>query len=292
MKYISLCSGIGGFELAIHRVFPHAVCLGYSEIDPRCLKIYQRHFPTHPPLGDVSKVEWQKIEKKVDLVVAGFPCQDLSSIRFDGAGLAGEKSGLFFEILRCLRETKPKYFLIENVASMKHADRDRISAALGVEPVEINAAEFTGQHRRRLFWANFPILKRPASTSLVTLSSQLDGGKKAKRDQFASLACSEACIRYIFSILPNGKPRFATYRIYHDSDEKVSRSITADIKGHVIFDKRFHPTLIRYLSLHEVQRLQGFPLDWTLGVSDTAQRKALGNAVCVPVVEFILKQLY
>jgi DNA (cytosine-5)-methyltransferase 3A len=71
-------------------------------------------------------------------------------------GLQGEKSGLFFEGLRILRKIQPKYFLIENVGTMKDADRDAISKELGVEPVLINSMLVSAQMRRRYYWTNIP----------------------------------------------------------------------------------------------------------------------------------------
>lgn len=76
MKYISLFSGIGGFEIAIHRVFPEAVCLGYSEIRPAAIKVYEEHFPDHYNLGDITQITNEEITELVkdgcDLIVGGF----------------------------------------------------------------------------------------------------------------------------------------------------------------------------------------------------------------------------
>lgn len=77
-------------------------CLGYSEIDKYALKIYNRHFPNHKNLGDIKCIQKDDIVKlgKCDLVVAGFPCTNLSSMaNFKGnnKGLKGPKSGLFYE---------------------------------------------------------------------------------------------------------------------------------------------------------------------------------------------------
>src|SRR3954471_19416223 len=134
MRYLSLFSGIGGFELGISRVFPDATCVGYCEINPNCRRIYHEHFPTHPLLGedgDVRNVDFTKFRGKVDLVVAGFPCQDLSTINRKRKGLKGEKSSMLIHVLRCLQELDyAPYFLVENVASMKGMDRDAISDLL------------------------------------------------------------------------------------------------------------------------------------------------------------------
>lgn len=80
-----------------------------------------------------------------DILVGGSPCQDLSSNKNNREGLMGQKSGLFFEYVRILREKKPAFFVLENVASMKNDDKDFMSETLGVEPIKINSALLTAQ---------------------------------------------------------------------------------------------------------------------------------------------------
>jgi site-specific DNA-cytosine methylase len=100
--------------------------------------------------------------------------------------------------------------------------------------------------------------------------------------------------RYLFQICKSGKPRIETYGIYHHSDDQQSKCITKAIQIHnALTDARFDPPLIRHLTLSEVERLQGFPPHW-VEVDRVSKRQAygcLGNAVTVPVIVFILKQL-
>ncbi|CAI6009121.1 unnamed protein product [Closterium sp. NIES-65] len=93
----------------------------------------------------------------VDLLVGGFPCQDLSSMNRNRVGLHGPRSGLFFHLLRLIQQLSPRWFLVENVASMQWMDRDEISKYLGVPPICIDCADLTAQARRRLFWTNLPL---------------------------------------------------------------------------------------------------------------------------------------
>lgn len=93
------------------------------------------------------------VEKSVDLLIGGSPCQDLSIAKRGGKGLDGEKSGLFYEYLRILKKVKPKYFVLENVASMKKEAKNTITQALfGIEPILIDSALVTAQQRKRLYW--------------------------------------------------------------------------------------------------------------------------------------------
>ncbi|CAI5529003.1 unnamed protein product, partial [Closterium sp. Naga37s-1] len=94
---------------------------------------------------------------QVDLLVGGFPCQDLSSMNRMRVGLHGPRSGLFFHLLRLIQQLSPRWFLVENVASMQWMDRDEISKYLGVPPICIDCADLTAQGRRRLFWTNLPL---------------------------------------------------------------------------------------------------------------------------------------
>ena len=82
-------------------------------------------------------------------------------------GLEGSKSILFFEYVRLLKELKPKYFLLENVASMKNADRDLITEILGVEPILINSDLVSAQHRRRYYWTNIPGVTQPEDLNIL-----------------------------------------------------------------------------------------------------------------------------
>ena len=82
MRYVSLFSGIGGFELGIQKAFPDAQCVGFSEIEPRAVEVYGRRFPKHRALGDVARVMWDSArDGPVDLIVAGSPCQGNPNLR-------------------------------------------------------------------------------------------------------------------------------------------------------------------------------------------------------------------
>jgi DNA (cytosine-5)-methyltransferase 3A len=156
MKYISLFSGIGGFEQAIHAVFPDAECVGYSEINPYSISIYKTHFPNHPALGDVTKINPSELPD-IDMLVFGSPCTDLSIAKQGREGLKGEQSKLFYNALEIMRVKKPKYVIMENVESMSDESRDAITKELGFPPIMINSALVSAQTRKRYFWCNFKV---------------------------------------------------------------------------------------------------------------------------------------
>lgn len=95
----------------------------------------------------------------IDLLIGGSPCQDLSALRRNREGLNGKKSSLFYEWLSIKEQIKPRYFLLENVATMKDDDKQIIDDLLGVDGVYINSSLFSAQLRKRYYWTNIPFDK-------------------------------------------------------------------------------------------------------------------------------------
>ena len=113
MNVLSLFSGIGGFDLGFERAGMTVV--GVCEIDKHAQKILQRHFPAATLHTDVRKVSYER--GTIDVVCGGFPCQDIS-VAGKRAGLAGERSGLWFEFARIIDEAQPAWVVIENVPGL------------------------------------------------------------------------------------------------------------------------------------------------------------------------------
>ncbi|CAM6092399.1 unnamed protein product [Calypogeia fissa] len=155
---LSLFDGIGGIWTALCLLGIPFV--GYScEVNVAAIQVVKARHPSVQHLGDVTALQLASIPEKVDLVVGGFPCQDLSSMGHR-MGLHGQRSKLFFEMLRIINMLKPTWFLAENVASMAWQDRDEISKHLRTIPMEIDSQELTPSRRRRLYWSNIPYAKR------------------------------------------------------------------------------------------------------------------------------------
>ena len=131
MKYLSLFSGIGGFELGIKQSGVDMKCIGYSEVDNFAKSIYTRQFPKHKSWGDATKIDTKELPK-FDFLVGGFPCQAFS-IAGKRRGFDDTRGTLFFEIARILREKRPKYFLLENVKGLlSHDSGQTFKTMLGV----------------------------------------------------------------------------------------------------------------------------------------------------------------
>jgi DNA (cytosine-5)-methyltransferase 3A len=216
-------------------------------------------------------------------------------------GLQGKDSRLFWDFVRCLNECRPRFFVLENVASMKRQDRDVITQALGVEPVLLDSSCLTAQRRRRLFWCNFhvPELDKRLADETAQLRDILES--RAFVSQHADeLAHNDRTLSYIFlePVRLNGKlgkTRFETYGYYNDTDNAKAKCLTASCHltaYNVLVDRRFQPPFVRKFSPRETERLQGFPDDYTAAVNTASKRyKLLGNAVTVPVIAYIMENL-
>lgn len=113
-RVLDLFSGIGGFSLGLERTGGFET-VAFVEIDPFCRRVLAKHWPDVPCHDDVCSREFEPGE--ADVVVGGFPCQDVS-IAGKRAGLAGERSGLYRELVRALRVVRPKHAIVENVAAL------------------------------------------------------------------------------------------------------------------------------------------------------------------------------
>lgn len=141
------------------------------EIEPNAIKIATKNYPDIIECGDVTQADFTQYAGKIDLLIGGSPCQGFS---FAGKGLNFDdpRSKLFFEYVRALKECKPKYFMLENV-KMKKEWQNIISLLLGVEPIEIDSAIFSGQRRKRLYWTNINVPDLPEDKE-INLSKIMD----------------------------------------------------------------------------------------------------------------------
>lgn len=117
MKYFSAFTGIGGFELAVPTDW---ICVGYSEVEPRAIKIYESHFPAHKNYGDITKIEPDTIPD-FDIFFGGFPCQSFS-LAGNRRGFDDTRGTLFFDIARIIKAKRPQHILLENVKGLLSHD--------------------------------------------------------------------------------------------------------------------------------------------------------------------------
>ena len=181
MNVLDLFSGIGGFSLGLERAGMRTVA--FCEIDPYCRAVLAKHWPNVPVFGDVREltaqaisdthkhgslepinngkraarvVEEQSARHCVDVICGGFPCQDIS-VAGKGAGIGGERSGLWSEYARIIGEVRPRYVIVENVAALLGRGLERVLgdlAALGFDAEWhcIPASAVGAPHRRDRIW--------------------------------------------------------------------------------------------------------------------------------------------
>ena len=193
MKVLSLFDGISCGMVALERAgIPVERYVAY-EIEENAIRISKKNYPQIEHCGDVSAADFTQY-RGFDAIFAGFPCQDLSINKANRQGLKGKRSGLFWHLVRAIKEVKPKYFLVENNWKMPGEDLQIITRELGVEPILCNSAEVSPQQRYRLIWTNIPVkLPFPKKDIVVAEAdeertsvenSNIDFG--IKRQQFSS----------------------------------------------------------------------------------------------------------
>jgi DNA (cytosine-5)-methyltransferase 1 len=115
MYVLDLFSGIGGFSLGLERAGMKTIA--FCEIDPYCRKVLAKHWPGVKIHEDVKQLDGNQYVGAVDVICGGFPCQDIS-VAGKGVGLSGERSGLWREYARLIRQIRPRYVIVENVAAL------------------------------------------------------------------------------------------------------------------------------------------------------------------------------
>lgn len=153
MRVLSLFDGISCGQVALERAGIPVEVYYSSEIDKYAIQITQKNYPNTVQLGDINNIDFTQFIGKVDLIMGGSPCQDLS-IAGKRKGLAGERSGLFYKFVEAIEVIKPKYFLLENNVGMPKEAYEEISRLMGCYPVLINSALVSAQTRKRYYWTN------------------------------------------------------------------------------------------------------------------------------------------
>jgi len=158
LKLLDLFSGIGGFSLGLERTGGFET-VAFCEIDPFCRRVLAKHWPEVPCYDDITTLTGERLAADgitVDAICGGFPCQDLS-IAGKGAGLEGERSGLWFDYARILGDVRPRIAIVENVSALLSRGIDVVLgslAALGyrVEWHCIPASAIGAPHERDRVW--------------------------------------------------------------------------------------------------------------------------------------------
>ena len=284
MNVLSLFDGISCSMVALKRAGIPVRNYYASEIDKYAIKVSKENHIEIIQLGDVKEIK--DVPDQIDLLIGGSPCQDLSIAKKNRKGLEGDRSGLFWEYVRLLKDLKPKYFILENVNSMSKEAKQIITEALGVEPIMINASLVSAQSRKRLFWTNIPVQGLPEDKGILLKDILQPDGEVD--DRMVSKAGLIKIGREIGRHLNaegkrEDKPHIPITRRIETREDGKSGTLTSVTKDNLVVGES-----IRKLTPIECERLQGLPDDYTKSISNTQRYKCLGNAFNVDVIVHIL----
>lgn len=281
----SFFAGIGGFDVAFEK-------LGFStklfcEINPFCNQILERHWPKVQKVGDINEITTKDIPV-TEVWCGGFPCQDISVARgaSERLGLQGKRSGLFYRFAELIEDSMPEVVILENVAGLFTSNKGR---DFGVILQTLSALGYSVAWR--LF--NSRYFGVPQSRTRVYLCCWKDNPLKALNVMFDKQGAIKPKNERTDFITEESKPN------EYPKVPKVAYCLAASSGRHTGTDwSRTYVVCkegVRRLSPVESERLQGFPDNWTLpdekSINDesinTLRYTAIGNAVTVPVVEWI-----
>lgn len=286
LSVLSLFDGISCGQLALQRANIPVQTYWASEIDPYAIKITQNNFPNTIQLGDVTKLDFSQFINKVDLLIGGSPCQSLSIVQAKTRKNLDGKSKLFFNYLDALNTIKPKYFLLENVASMNEESKNTITKLIGVEPVRINSSCFSAQERDRLYWTNIPVDPTNLKESPLMLKDILEDNPDSK--YFYNYPLTNVNLnKQVCAIMEHSNNEMHK-RVFNPNFK--CRTLTC-VNGGNQQKKVYVDGKARKLTPIEYERLQTLPDNYTNYVSDTRRYTACGNGWTVDVIAYILKGL-
>lgn len=188
LRVLSLCDGMSCGHIALDKAGIKVDKYFASEIKEIGIKVTKYNYPDTIHIGDVNKITYENgilhtevrdFKTDIDIVIFGSPCQTFSvACKTDKRiGLEdNKKSGLFKQCYRILKETNPRYFFMENVASMKNDDRDFISDLMGVKPYKIDAQLVSPELRKRYYWTNIKPFGEIKGEKNITLQEILTDG--------------------------------------------------------------------------------------------------------------------
>ena len=327
MNVLSLFDGMSCGQIALDQLRIKVNNYYAAEIDKYAIEIAKKNYPNTIHLGDVTKIKGSDLPQ-IDLLIGGSPCQGFS---FAGKQLNfnDPRSALFFEFVRLLKETNPKYFLLENVR-MKKEYQDVITEHLGVEPIMINSALVSAQNRVRLYWTNIPNITQPEDRGIVlkdiveempvntsntfTEKQSNNNNEKPMQIGMADNINGHDILKRIYS--SEGKSPTLNAHGGGNTEPKIAcgafrgRQITPgskeytqmlelreDNKTNTLTSVQKDNVLTqdkmyyRKLTPLECERLQTVPDGYTEGVSNTQRYKMLGNGWTVEVIKHVLQNI-
>lgn len=288
IKVLSLFDGIAcGYEALTRAGIKVDRYVAY-EIDKYSIKVAKKNHPDIEEMGDVCVADFTQYEG-FDMVIGGSPCQDLSNFKYnidDVRGLEGDKSRLFYHFVRAIREVHPRYFLLENVASMEKKWCDVISEELGVKPIMINSDLVSAQLRKRLYWTNIENVSQPEDKGItigdiVVPSDEVPAKYWYDNREFIYNGDDKKVQATLLGpgLMRNG-------RECYNLNSKCN-TLLCDGDGGNRQKKIYQDGRCRKLMPIEYERLQTLPDNYTSCVADCHRYTAVGNGWTVDVIAHI-----
>jgi DNA (cytosine-5)-methyltransferase 1 len=303
-SFIDLFAGIGGMRIPFQN--NNCNCVFSSEWDKFSQKTYAFNFGEKPK-GDITKIPSKNIPD-FDILLAGFPCQPFSQAGL-GKGFDDTRGTLFFEIERIIRDKRPKAFLLENVKRLNTHDKGRTIKIIQNHLEKLNytfdsevlrAADFgLPQNRERIYIVGFDKerfkiesdfhFKYPKPKNIKTrLGNILSKNVDPKYTISDKLYAGHIRRKKEHQKKGNG----FGFTLY-DMDAEYTNTLSARYykDGSEILISQGDKKNPRKLTPRECAKLQGFPDDFIIPVSDTQAYKQFGNSVAIPVIESISKKI-
>ena len=293
INVLSLFDGISCGQVALNNAGIKVNNYFASEIDKHAIKVTQNNYPNTKQIGDITKVKGTELPK-IDLLMGGSPCQGFSQagkkLNFDDP-----RSKLFFEYVRILKETKPKYFLYENVVPKSKEVIDIINEYLGVQPKPLNSNLKSCQDRKRLYWANFEITTPEDDgillKDIVGFSSEIP----TKEETIADI---KNWTRREFDVSISKRGRVRPHRLDPKKSgiSEIGSLTNPNDKCTTITASHAPRTYktpfeIYELNVNECEQVQGLPIGYTNCISERQAKKAIGNGWTVQMITHIFNQM-
>lgn len=277
---LSLFDGISCGMIALERARIKVDKYIAFEIEHNAIEISKKNYPSIIHEGDVTKADFTKYEG-IDLIIGGSPCQNLSCAG-NGEGLEGMASRLFYDFVRAIYEAKPKWFMLENNATMTKENQDIITEIMGVEPVYINSRLVSAQERKRLYWTNIPGIEQPEDRGLYLRDIVQPREEKKEYEIYKRmLAKKEGTLAY--------KKCWGQVKTLDQKSRALTTSQAISNSGAT--NVKYSETEYYTLTPLECERLQTLPDNYTEGLSNTQRYKTIGNGWTVEVIHHIFSYL-
>jgi DNA (cytosine-5)-methyltransferase 1 len=298
LKFIDLFAGIGGIKTGFMRA--GFECLYSNDIDPYCKQTFDNNFDIKLDISGIKAINPQTLPD-YNILVGGFPCQAFS-IAGHKQGFEDTRGTLFFDIARIVNYHKPQVVFLENVKGLKSHNKGKTFQTIKntlsdmgyfVHAQVLNAKDFgVPQNRERIYIVAFLEnvdfeFPQPLKNTVVlgdileknvdakyTISDKLWAGHQRRKIEHI-----EKGNGFGYSLFNENSPYTSTIsaRYYKDGSE-----ILIEQQGQ-------NP---RKITPREAARLQGFPENYKIPVSDVQAYKQFGNSVCVPVIKALAKNIF